>query len=118
VSLALVVPEELVEQVAVRVAELVLERLPAQATEEPWHLLGVEEAARRLGRSTRWVRERVKHGELTHVRLDGGGLAFELDDLRAFARERRIACTPLAHDEEPLHLGEFSPRRLRDVQKA
>ena len=65
---------------------------------EPWHLLDVEETAARFGRSTRWVRDRLKAGELPYVRLDGGAFAFELDDLRAFARARRVAL------EEPIAL--------------
>jgi len=63
------------------------------ATVDAWRLLNVEEAAERLGRSTRWVRERVKRGDLPYVKLDGGALAFEVDDLRAFAQARRV---PLA----------------------
>lgn len=57
---------------------------------EPWRLLDLEEAAERLGRSTRWVRERAKRGELPFVRLDGGALAFLVEDLEAFARARRV----------------------------
>jgi hypothetical protein len=83
----------LAEELAPRLAVELAEQFPQPATQEPWHLLDLEQAAERLGRSTRWVRERVKTGALAHVRLDGGRLAFELDDLREFARERRI---PLA----------------------
>jgi hypothetical protein len=44
----------------------------------------------------------VKRGDLSYVRLDGGAFAFELEDVRAFARERRIACSPLArHRSHP-----------------
>ena len=71
-----------------------LERAPA--TNDPWRLLDVDEAAARLGRSTRWVRERAKRGDLPYVKLDGGALAFELDDLRAFAEARRVGDRPLA----------------------
>jgi excisionase family DNA binding protein len=89
--------EQLVAALAEELAPLIAAELAAQvpqpATAEPWHLLDLEEAAQRLGRSKRWVRERAKTGDLPHVRLDGGALAFELDDLREFARERRI---PLA----------------------
>jgi excisionase family DNA binding protein len=116
-GLALAIPDAVLDAFAVRVAELVLERLPASATEEPWHLLDVEEAARRLGRSTRWVRERVKAGELEWVRLDGGAFAFTLAQLQAFASERRIACGPRARAEEPLHTGDFSRARRSASQK-
>jgi len=88
--------EQLVAALAEELAPLIAAELAAQlppATAEPWHLLDLEEAAQRLGRSPRWVRERAKTGVLPHVRLDGGALAFELDDLREFARDRRI---PLA----------------------
>ena len=87
------VPDQLIEQVAALVAEIVLDRLPKGAGER-WHLLNVEEAATRLGRSTRWVRDHKD--EIGWVRLDGGALAFDLEDLRRFAYERRIACDPLA----------------------
>jgi hypothetical protein len=81
--------EELVPRLALELAA----QLPPPPAAEPWHLLDLEQAAERLGRSTRWVRERAKRGDLPFVRLDGGRLAFELDDLREFARDRRI---PLA----------------------
>ena len=55
------------------------------------------ETLRRLGRSERWIRERVKRLELPCIRLDGGALAFDVDDLRAFARARRV---PASNDEE------------------
>ena len=66
---------------------------------EPWRLLTLEDACERLGRSGRWVRERVKSGELPVVRLDGGALAFEIADLQAFAAARRVdaAAGMLAH---------------------
>jgi predicted DNA-binding transcriptional regulator AlpA len=88
----LTVPASVIDDLAERVAARVLERLgtPAGEQPEPWCLLNLEQAAQRLGRSPRWIRERVKCGELPQVRLDGGALAFDLDDLRAFARSRRV----------------------------
>jgi hypothetical protein len=83
----------LAEELAPRLAAELAGQLPSSPVAEPWHLLDLQQAAERLGRSPRWVRERAKTGALPHVRLDGGRLAFELDDLREFARERRI---PLA----------------------
>ena len=83
----------LAEELAPRLAAELAAQLPPPPAAEPWHLLDLEQAADRLGRSPRWVRERAKRGDLPFVRLDGGRLAFELDDLREFARERRI---PLA----------------------
>ena len=78
---------------------------------EPWRLLDLEEAAQRLGRSTRWIRERVKRGELASVRLDGGALAFDLDDLHAFAAARRIG------GEARQEMETTPQRRLRAVDR-
>jgi excisionase family DNA binding protein len=82
-------------------------------------LLDLEEAAQRLGRSKRWVRERAKTGALPHVRLDGGALAFEVDDLREFARDRRI---PLAGRLQSNGNGAsdaaLAPPHLPAIQKA
>jgi hypothetical protein len=82
----------LVEQLAPRIAAELAASMPASGeVSEPWRLYDLEEAAGMFGRSTRWVRERVKRGDLPFVKLDGGALAFELEDLQAFARARRIA---------------------------
>jgi hypothetical protein len=77
---------ELVERVASRLAEL----QPASAETEPWRLLTSRETAARFGRSERWLRERVRLGEIAVVRLDGGGPMFALEDVRAFAAAHRI----------------------------
>jgi hypothetical protein len=95
-GLYLELPEELVERITdLRAGEVAARVIAAlrhdDARAEPWHLLDLDDAATRLGRSTRWVRDRVKAGELPYVRLDGGAFAFELDDLRSFARARRVA---------------------------
>jgi len=86
--------EALTREIAEQVVDLLrpeLEQLRASSpVDEPWRLLNLEDAAARIGRSTRWIRERVKAGELPHVRLDGGALAFEVFDLQAFAADRRI----------------------------
>jgi predicted DNA-binding transcriptional regulator AlpA len=79
------------EELAPLLAAELAAQLPQPATAEPWHLLNLEQAAERLGRSARWIRERAKRGDLPFVRLDGGALAFEEADLRAFAQARRIA---------------------------
>lgn len=85
----------ILEQLLADFAERVAERLEvpaAQAVEsEPWRLLNLEEASARLGRSERTVRGWVSKGLLPFVKLDGGALAFELDDLRAFAEARRVS---------------------------
>jgi excisionase family DNA binding protein len=74
-------------------AELTAKKAPAPADGERdlWRLLGVEEVAERLGRSTRWVRDRAKRGDLPWIRLDGGALAFDLADVQAFVRARRVS---------------------------
>jgi excisionase family DNA binding protein len=86
--LALLV-DEVVDRLTERLRPL-LAPVPAEQS-APWRLLTTEEAAARFGRSERWVRDRVKRGELAYVRLDGGALAFDEDDLRAFAQARRVS---------------------------
>ncbi len=81
--------DDLVERIFDRVVEKLGGTQQPEDT-EPWSLLTLEEAAQRLTRSPRWIRERVREGKLTVVRLDGGALAFELADLRAFAQARRV----------------------------
>jgi phage-related baseplate assembly protein len=79
----------LADAIAPRVADEVSRLLTLEPEQrEPWRLLTLEEAAARLGRSTRWTRERKER--IGYVRLDGGALAFELEDLRGFARARRV----------------------------
>jgi excisionase family DNA binding protein len=82
--------DEITETIVSRVVAELDGRVAAGQGEEPWRLLNVEEAAERLGRSTRWVRERVKGGQLPYVRLDGSAFAFEFKDLEAFAKARRV----------------------------
>ena len=85
----------LFESLADDVADAVVARLAADvpspaALEDGWRLLTLEEAAAMLTRSTRWVRDKTKTGALPFVKLDGGALAFDPDDVRAFARARRV----------------------------
>jgi excisionase family DNA binding protein len=80
-------------------------------------LLDVSEVAERLGRSTRWVRERAKRGDLPFVRLDGSALAFDLEDVRGFARARRISCSALAGSPEAAWNGGFELASLPAVQR-
>lgn len=102
--------DSLVELVAEKVATRVLDSLvelqpPAAAVEEAWRLLTLEEAAARLGRSTRWTRERVKRGDLPFVKLDGGSLRFEIADLQAFAQSRRVSADRVQTGREPARNG-------------
>jgi hypothetical protein len=87
--------EQLVAEFAGEIASRVKAELAPPASSNghgvPWPgLLNLAEASRMLGRSERWLRERVKRGELPVVRLDRGPLAFDIDDLRAFTRSRRV----------------------------
>jgi hypothetical protein len=90
---------QFVEEVAAAVADRVVHALTAEPAETrpvtEWRLLTTEEVSRVLNRSTRWVRERAKAGDLPWVRLDSGPLAFRLEDVQAFARARRV---PAADD--------------------
>jgi hypothetical protein len=119
VNVELSLPDEVLVELAERVAGRVLAELGTRSepTGEPWHLLDVEAVAARLGRSGRWVRERAKRGDLPFVKLDGGALAFDLEDVRSFARERRIACSPLAGTPEAVYSGGLSGAHLRTIQK-
>lgn len=99
-------------------------REPTMVEPPSWRLLTLAEAAERLGRSERWVRDRIKAGELPYVRLDGGAFAFELDDLQTFARVRRIGAEGLESLAERLHVSlhpapgaVFLARRLGHSQK-
>jgi hypothetical protein len=86
-------PQTTAPSIAAAVAGEAIQRLLAALVDaiggEPWRLLPLAEAADRLGRSERWLRERVRRHEIAVVRLDGGALGFYLDDLIAFANERR-----------------------------
>jgi len=88
--------DAVLEAFADRVAAKLGDKAPTPVVPESWRLLTLREAAKRLGRSERWVRERVKSGDLATIRLDRGALAFDPDDLRAFAVERRVGGRALA----------------------
>lgn len=82
--------QEVVEAIADEVAARVAAQVAGVSSGEQWRLYTLAEVVDMVGRSERWVRERVKRGELPHVKLDGGALAFDLADVRAFARARRV----------------------------
>jgi hypothetical protein len=77
--------DEIVERV---VAELDGHAHAAQEEAEPWRLLSLEEAAARLGRSPRWVRDHKD--AIGWVKLGEGSLLFDPEDVRLFARARRV----------------------------
>jgi predicted DNA-binding transcriptional regulator AlpA len=84
----------LVELLADAVAERVLAALqrsqPAPSSSEPWRLLDVDGVGEMLGRSRRTVHAYVKDRGLPYIRLDNGALAFDPDDVKAWARARRV----------------------------
>jgi excisionase family DNA binding protein len=79
--------EDLVEHLASRVAaRLVAQlRLDHEPGGQAWELLTVDQAAEVLKRSRRWIYDAVRRRGLPYVRLDGGGICFQRDDLRAWA---------------------------------
>jgi excisionase family DNA binding protein len=100
--------DEVAERVAQRVAALVQGSDRGGGSEaQAWRLLTLEEVAERLGRSPRWVRDQVKAGELARIRLDGGAFAFDLEDVQAFARARRLPSDSVP----PVRLVELRARR-------
>jgi hypothetical protein len=90
----LVAPPGLVEAIAGVIAAEV--RPSIAAREDRWQLWNIEETGARLGRSERWIRERVRRGDLPHVKLDGGALAFDPEDVRRFAASRRVPASSTA----------------------
>jgi hypothetical protein len=92
------VTPELLEQLIATFAEQLAPRVAAElagvqaAPTEAWRTIGLAELAERFGRSERWCRERTKDKEdpLPRLVLDGGSLRFDVDDVRAWARRRRV----------------------------
>src|SRR4051812_1057686 len=87
--------ERLLDDVAERVAAKLTAAGKPTAQEgqrEPWRTIGLAEVAEMLGRSERWVRERAKDplAPLPRLALDGGSMRFDPDDVRAWARRRRV----------------------------
>ena len=89
--------DAILDELAARVAARLDSATDSPAPSSPWRLLDVDEVAAMLGRSPRSVHTYVKRG-LPFIRLDGGALAFDPDDVRAWARARRVP----AAEPEPL----------------
>jgi hypothetical protein len=81
--------DELIERISDRVVEK-LSAVERPEQPEAWRLLTLKEAAERLTRSPSWLRERARRGDIPPVRLDGGALAFRLEDLRVLADSRLL----------------------------
>lgn len=90
VQLVLSVPQGVTEALAKELIAEVQRALATPISHDPWRLWDLRETAKRLGRSERWVRTRVKQGDIPRIRLDGGALMFDPDDVRRFARNRRV----------------------------
>jgi excisionase family DNA binding protein len=57
-------------------------------------LLTVQDLARRLGMSRRWIHERTRLRQIPHYRL-GRALRFDLEEVRAWLAQYRSAPAPL-----------------------
>jgi hypothetical protein len=86
VSLELPIPEELVEEIAARAAEIVLQRVRGELGERSSWLAGAKQAASHLG----WPVARVyRHlTEIPHYR-HGNRLMFRTDELDAWVEGQR-----------------------------
>lgn len=80
--------DALADEIVARVVAGLNGHAPAEQEAEPWRLLTLDEAASRLRRSERWVRDHKD--AIGWVKLGDGSLLFDIDDLRAFARARRV----------------------------
>lgn len=111
-------PSEVVDEFAAQVAALLAPKvivalgrvsLSSGSPTPAWALVGVDEVAAVLGRSKRWVHGAVKERGLPFIRLDGGALAFDLEDVRGWALDRRVP----ALDVDSLAGGLRAPRNPR-----
>ena|SRR6266550_403007 len=88
------IPDELLDDFAGRVAERLAELAPAAAGSSPetWRTVGLPELAEMLGRSERWCRQQTKNPRdpLPYLRLGDGSKRFDVDDVRVWARRRRV----------------------------
>jgi predicted DNA-binding transcriptional regulator AlpA len=83
--------DELADRVAVRLGHRETRGTsPAPAGDAGWRLLNVDEVGAMLGRSKRSVHSYVKERGLPYIRLDSGALAFDPDDVKAWAKARRV----------------------------
>jgi hypothetical protein len=63
------VPDELARAISASLRDEVMSLLSSTQDSDDWRLWNLSETARRLGRSQRWVRERVREGKLPRIRL-------------------------------------------------
>jgi len=56
----------------------------------PRHHLTVADAAKRMGHGPRWVKDRIKHGELEGFRWSPTNLTVSLESIVAYEDRRRI----------------------------
>jgi excisionase family DNA binding protein len=102
--------EEFMTGIADAVAERVLKRLCddglARAPAGPWRLITVDEATAILRRSRRWIHDATKNRGLPYVKLDGGKVMFDPEQVRDWALSRTVPaqpdlCTPRARAPQP-----------------
>jgi hypothetical protein len=91
--------DDMVERISDRVVEK-LAGAEQQDKPEAWCLLTLKQAAERLTRSPSWLRERARRGDVPTVRLDGGALAFRLEDLQGFAERHLVDGTKHGPDRK------------------
>ena len=109
-SLAFTIPDELVERIAERAAELVAARADEP---EPW--FGVEQAAEHLACKPHRIYGLVHRGEVPY-RKDGARLLFRRSELDAWldghvpARCHPVATPAASAPVEPSHNGATGPR--------
>lgn len=70
----------------------------------PRHHLSIADAAKRMGHCARWVKERIKRGELEGFRWSATNLTVSLESIAAYEDRRRIchlsAASPLPGKEQ------------------
>jgi hypothetical protein len=86
-SLPFSISDELVDALAARVADVVLERLGAQPAPSPW--LDVEGVAGYASMSIEGIRAATKRGQLKSHRSTTGRVRYRREDVDAFLRGER-----------------------------
>jgi hypothetical protein len=72
------------------VLESAIANIAVRPTHEQWRLLTAREAARTLGRSESWLRQRTARGDIPYVRLDAGSRMYRLCDLEEYAQRHVV----------------------------
>jgi hypothetical protein len=83
VASSVIVPDELLDSLALRVADLIAERATPQEQSSPW--LNTKSAAAYLDWTEDALRAAVKRGQLVPHRTPAGRLLFRREELDAYA---------------------------------